>query len=428
MKITFTDKDLPMEKEVKADIMRQYETRPGLTMVDSNAGITNLHVPSDVIIDASMPNVICDSGQMRNKDNKLEEVKCVMPDSSYAGIYDAFVKNCHQKGQFDYTTTGHVSNIDLMAQKAEEYGSHDKTFEIASEGTVTVTDAAGNKVFEHAVQPGDIWRMCQVKDIPIQDWVKLAVSRAKATGAKAVFWLDPARAHDANLIGLVKKYLANHDTTGCDIEFLKPDDAYILACDRASEGLDTINCTGNLLRDYLTDLVSIYNIDTVCKMFESEKMELEPEDAFDSIPQLDGAADPVSCNLCSATFEGRNKCRNLISHKINEHFKDAFRREVKDDTRIDGFYHCKEENCNSKHRQKQDMFRHLATVHDYIKKFSNTARSISLSHPASNNLAPGTEKISDLNTQPVCSHQQEQVATTSSDGMSMSTAEINQGI
>ena len=159
-------------------------------------------------------------------------------------------------------------------------------------------------------------------------------------------------------------------------------------------------------------------------------MELEPEDDLeqeDRIPQLDGAADPVTCNLCSATFEGRNKGINLLSHKINEHFKDSFRREVKDDTRIDGFYHCKEENCNAKHRQKLDMFRHLATVHDYIKKFSNTARIISLSHPASNDLAPGTEKISDLNTQPGCSHQQEQVATTSSDGM-RSTAEINQGI
>ena len=167
------------------------------------------------------------------------------------------------------------------------------------------------------------------------------------------------------------------------------------------------------------------------KRFESEKMELEPEDALeqeDSIPQLDGGADPVSCNICHRDFEGRNKCRNLISHKITEHFKDAFRREVLDETRIEGFYHCKEENCNAKHRQKLDMFRHLATVHDYIKKFSNTARSISISHPASNNPAPGTERISDLNTQPVCSRQQEQVATTSFDGMSMSTAEINLGI
>merc|ERR1712025_153916 len=256
----------PKQAEVEADIMKQYETRPGLAMVDSNNGIANLHVPSDVIIDASMPNVIRDGGQMWNKDDKLEEVKCVIPDRSYAGVYDAIVKNCQQKGQFDYTTTGHVSNVGLMAQKAEEYGSHDKTFEIASEGTVTVTDAAGNKIFEHAVETGDIWRMCQVKDIPIQDWVKLAVSRAKATGDKAVFWLDPARAHDANLIGLVKKYLANHDTTGCDIEFLKPADACTLACDRAREGLNTITCTGNVLRDYLTDLFPILELGTSAKM------------------------------------------------------------------------------------------------------------------------------------------------------------------
>merc|ERR1719154_901316 len=191
--------------------MKQYETRPGLAMVDSNAGITNLHVPSDVIIDASMPNVIRDGGQMWNKDDKLEKDKCVIPDRSYAGVYDAIVKNCQQKGQFDYTTTGHVSNVGLMAQKAEEYGSHDKTFEIASEGTVTVTDAAGNKIFEHAVDTGDIWRMCQVKDIPIQDWVKLAVSRAR-------------------------------------------------------EGLDTITCTGNVLRDYLTDLFPILELGTSAKM------------------------------------------------------------------------------------------------------------------------------------------------------------------
>merc|ERR1712020_821538 len=181
------------EAEIIADIDAAYATRPGLAMVDSAKGITNLHVPSDVIIDASMPNVIRDGGQMWNKDDKLEEVKCVIPDRAYSGVYDAIVKNCQEKGQFDYTTTGHVSNVGLMAQKAEEYGSHDKTFEIASEGTVTVTDSAGNKIFEHAVETGDIWRMCQVKNIPIQDWVKLAVSRAKATGDKAVFWLDPAR-------------------------------------------------------------------------------------------------------------------------------------------------------------------------------------------------------------------------------------------
>ena len=256
----------PKEEEVKADIMKQYETRPGLAMVDSNNGITNLHVPSDVIIDASMPNVIRDGGQMWNKDDKLEEVKCVIPDRSYAGVYNAIVKNCQEHGQFDWTTTGHVSNVGLMAQKAEEYGSHDKTFEIATAGTVVVTDDAGNKIFSHDVEVGDIWRMCQTKDLPIADWVKLAVSRARATGAKAVFWLDPARAHDANLIGLVQKYLGDHDTNGLDIEFLKPADACTLACNRARQGLDTITCTGNVLRDYLTDLFPILELGTSAKM------------------------------------------------------------------------------------------------------------------------------------------------------------------
>ena len=206
----------------------------------------NLHVSSDVIIDASMPNVIRVGGQMWNKDDKL--------------------KNCQQKGQFDYNTTGHVFNIGLMAQKAEEYGNHNKTFEIVSEGTITVTNAAGNKIFEHTMQAGDIWRMCQVKDIPFQDWVKPSVSRTKATGAKALLWPDATRAHDANLISLVKKYLADHDTTGCDIEFLKPADACTVACDRAREGLDTITCTGNVLRDYLTDLFPILELGTSAKM------------------------------------------------------------------------------------------------------------------------------------------------------------------
>merc|ERR1739844_556570 len=254
------------EEEVKADLAKQYETRPGLAMVDSNAGITNLHVPSDVIIDASMPNVVRDGGQMWNADDKLEEVKCVIPDRSYSSMYDAIIKNCQQHGQFDWTSTGHVSNVGLMAQKAEEYGSHDKTFEIPAKGTVVVTDDAGNAIFTHAVETGDIWRMCQTKDLPIQDWVKLAVSRAKATGAKAVFWLNPARAHDANLIGLVKKYLADHDTTGLDIEFMTPAEAMSVSCTRARAGLDTISCTGNVLRDYLTDLFPILELGTSAKM------------------------------------------------------------------------------------------------------------------------------------------------------------------
>merc|ERR1712212_595837 len=256
----------PKQAEVEADIMKQYETRPGLAMVDSNAGITNLHVPSDVIIDASMPNVVRDGGQMWNKDDKLEEVKCVIPDRCYSTMYDAIIKDCQANGQFDWTSTGHVSNVGLMAQKAEEYGSHDKTFEIAAKGTVVVTDDAGNAIFTHAVEAGDIWRMCQTKDLPIQDWVKLAVSRAKATGAKAIFWLNPARAHDANLIMLAKKYLADHDTEGLDIEFMTPAEAMKVSCTRARAGLDTISCTGNVLRDYLTDLFPILELGTSAKM------------------------------------------------------------------------------------------------------------------------------------------------------------------
>merc|ERR1712241_1375540 len=254
------------EAEVKADIEKQYETRPGLAMVDSNNGITNLHVPSDVIIDASMPNVVRDGGQMWNKDDKLEEVKCVIPDRSYARAYGAIIKDCQANGQFDWTSTGHVSNVGLMAQKAEEYGSHDKTFEVPAKGTIVVTNESDDVIFKHEVETGDIWRMCQTKDLPIQDWVKLAVSRASATGAKAIFWLDPARAHDANLIMLVKKYLANHDISGLDIEFMTPADAMTVSCTRARAGLDTISCTGNVLRDYLTDLFPILELGTSAKM------------------------------------------------------------------------------------------------------------------------------------------------------------------
>jgi len=257
----------PKEEEVKADIMKQYETRPGLAMVDSNNGITNLHVPSDVIIDASMPNVVRDGGQMWNKDDKLEEVKCVIPDRSYARSYEAIIKDCQANGQFDWKSTGHVSNVGLMAQKAEEYGSHDKTFEIPEAGEMTVScSESGDVIFKHEVAVGDIWRMCQTKDLPIQDWVKLAVTRARATGAKAIFWLDPDRAHDANLIGLAQKYLQNHDTNGLDIEFMKPADAMTASCARARQGLDTISCTGNVLRDYLTDLFPILELGTSAKM------------------------------------------------------------------------------------------------------------------------------------------------------------------
>merc|ERR1711899_104526 len=257
----------PAEAEVKADIDAAYATRPGLAMVDSDKGITNLHVPSDVIIDASMPNVVRDGGQMWNKDDKLEEVKCIIPDRSYATSYKAIIEDCQEHGQFDWTSTGHVSNVGLMAQKAEEYGSHDKTFEISAKGTVVVTDTASDDViFKHSVEVGDIWRMCQTKDLPIQDWVKLAVSRARATGAKAIFWLNPARAHDANLIQLANKYLADHDTEGLDIEFMTPAEAMKVSCTRARAGLDTISCTGNVLRDYLTDLFPILELGTSAKM------------------------------------------------------------------------------------------------------------------------------------------------------------------
>merc|ERR1712109_344515 len=222
---------------------------------------------SDVIIDASMPNVVRDGGQMWNKDDKLEEVKCIIPDRSYATSYKAIIEDCQEHGQFDWTSTGHVSNVGLMAQKAEEYGSHDKTFEIQAKGTVVVTDTASDDViFKHSVEVGDIWRMCQTKDLPIQDWVKLAVSRARATGAKAIFWLNPARAHDANLIQLANKYLADHDTEGLDIEFMTPAEAMKVSCTRARAGLDTISCTGNVLRDYLTDLFPILELGTSAKM------------------------------------------------------------------------------------------------------------------------------------------------------------------
>merc|ERR1719398_95950 len=256
----------PKEAEIIADIDAVYATRPGLAMVDSAKGITNLHVPSDVIIDASMPNVVRDGGQMWNKDDKLEEVKCVIPDRSYSTMYDAIIKDCQANGQFDYKSTGHVSNVGLMAQKAEEYGSHDKTFEIAAKGTVIVTDAAGNAIFSHEVNPGDIYRMCQTKDAPIRDWVRLAVSRARAQNTKAIFWLNPARAHDANLIGLAQTYLKDHDTAGLDIEFMTPADACTASCTRARAGLDTISVTGNVFRDYLTDLFPILELGTSAKM------------------------------------------------------------------------------------------------------------------------------------------------------------------
>merc|ERR1719167_1901381 len=252
--------------EVVADLAACYTSRPGLAMVDSSKGITNLHVPSDVIIDASMPCVVRDGGAMWNKDDKLEDVKCVIPDRSYSTMYQAVLEDCRENGQFDWTTMGHTSNVGLMAQKAEEYGSHDKTFCMSSAGVVTVVSSQEEKIFSHTVEEGDIWRMCQTKDAPIKDWVKLAVSRARDTGAKTIFWLDPARAHDNNLISLAKKYLEQENTSGLDIEFKTPVEAMKESCKRARAGLDTVSVTGNELRDYLTDLFPILELGTSAKM------------------------------------------------------------------------------------------------------------------------------------------------------------------
>jgi len=252
--------------EITSDIEAVYASRPRLAMVNSDKGITNLHVPSDVIIDASMPAAIRASGQMWGPDGELHDTKAIIPDRSYAGIYQEIIDFCKQHGAFDVTTMGNVSNVGLMAQKAEEYGSHDKTFEIPHAGTVRVLDASGQTLLEHSVEQGDIWRMCQTKDAPIQDWVRLAVHRARATGSTAVFWLDPARAHDANLIELVHRYLSQHDTAGLDIQVLSPVEAMRLTCQRAQQGQDTISVTGNVLRDYLTDLFPILELGTSAKM------------------------------------------------------------------------------------------------------------------------------------------------------------------
>ena len=260
--------ELPADEQtaIKADIDAVYQSRPRLAMVDSDKGITNLHVPSDVIIDASMPAAIRSSGQMWGPDGKLHDTKAVIPDRCYAGIYQATIEFCKKNGAFDVTTMGNVSNVGLMAQKAEEYGSHDKTFEISQAGTVRVVDAADNVLMEHSVEPGDIWRMCQTKDEPIRDWVRLAVSRARATGSMAIFWLSEDRAHDANLIAKVNEYLSDHDTDGLEIKIMSPVDATTLSCERAKAGLDTISVTGNVLRDYLTDLFPILELGTSAKM------------------------------------------------------------------------------------------------------------------------------------------------------------------
>ena len=252
--------------EIQKTIDQCYADRPAVAMVNSDKGITNLHVPSDVIIDASMPAMIRTSGQMWNAEGKQQDTKAVIPDGSYAPVYQAVIDFCKENGAFDPTTMGTVPNVGLMAQKAEEYGSHDKTFEIESNGEVLVVDANGNVLIKHAVEAGDIWRMCQVKDAPIQDWVKLAVSRAKATNTPAVFWLDEKRAHDAELIKKVNKYLPNHDTDGLEFHILSPFDATIFTCKRLKAGEDTISVSGNVLRDYLTDLFPILELGTSAKM------------------------------------------------------------------------------------------------------------------------------------------------------------------
>ena len=252
--------------DIEADIEAAFANGPAIAMVNSDKGITNLHVPSDVIIDASVPAMIRTSGQMWNKEGKLQDTLVVIPDSSYAGVYDATINYCKENGAFDPRTMGTVSNVGLMAQKAEEYGSHDKTFEIKNDGTVKVVDANGTVLMSSEVEAGDIWRACQTKDAPIQDWVKLAVSRARATGCPAIFWLDESRAHDRQVIAKVNTYLKNHDTTGLDIQIMSPYDATVFSLKRVKASLDTISVTGNVLRDYLTDLFPILEVGTSAKM------------------------------------------------------------------------------------------------------------------------------------------------------------------
>jgi len=251
---------------IKADIAAVYGDSAELAMVDSDKGITNLHVPSNVIIDASMPAAIRTSGKMWGPDGQLHDTRAMIPDRCYAGIYEEVILFCKEHGAFDVTTMGNVPNVGLMAQKAEEYGSHDKTFEMAADGTVRVFDESRAVLMEHAVERGDIWRMCQAKDLPIRDWVRLAVTRARATASPAIFWLDKQRAHDANLIEKVDRYLADHDLTGLDIRIMSPIDAMRFTLERVMAGEDTISVTGNVLRDYLTDLFPILELGTSAKM------------------------------------------------------------------------------------------------------------------------------------------------------------------
>ncbi|MFM0010152.1 NADP-dependent isocitrate dehydrogenase [Paraburkholderia sediminicola] len=261
-------KDLPEQtrEAIEADIKAQYAQRPQLAMVNSDKGITSLHVPSDVIVDASMPAMIRESGKMWGADGALHDAKAVIPDRCYAGVYQAVIEDCKKNGAFDPVTMGTVPNVGLMAQAAEEYGSHDKTFQIPANGVVRVTDTAGTVLIEQAVEAGDIWRMCQTKDAPVQDWVKLAVNRARATGTPAIFWLDAARAHDAQIIRKVEQYLKDHDTSGLDIRVMTPVEATKFSIERIRAGKDTISVTGNVLRDYLTDLFPIMELGTSAKM------------------------------------------------------------------------------------------------------------------------------------------------------------------
>ncbi|MCL2914228.1 NADP-dependent isocitrate dehydrogenase [Shewanella corallii] len=258
--------DAAKRAEVEADLNAVYDVQPPLAMVNSDKGITNLHVPSDIIIDASMPAAIRSSGQMWGPDGKLKDTKCMIPDRCYAGVYQETINFCKENGAFDPSTMGSVPNVGLMAQKAEEYGSHDKTFEIPAAGTVKVVNAAGDVLMSHQVEEGDIWRMCQVKDAPIRDWVKLAVNRSRLSDTPAVFWLDKNRAHDAQLIRKVEAYLQDHDTNGLDLRILSPVEATRFSLARIKEGKDTISVTGNVLRDYLTDLFPILELGTSAKM------------------------------------------------------------------------------------------------------------------------------------------------------------------
>jgi len=259
---------LPADKkaEIEADINAVYNTRPPLAMVDSRKGITNLHVPNNIIVDASMPNVVRDGGKMWNNDDQLQDTLAMVPDRCYATIYQAMIEDCQKHGQFNPATMGDVANVGLMAQKAEEYGSHDKTFEAAGKGTIRVVDEAGATLLQQSVEIGDIFRMCQAKDAPIRDWVGLAVRRARASGSPAIFWLDERRGHDAQMIKKVNKYLPNHDTKGLEIRTMRPVDAIKFSLERVRRGEDTISVTGNVLRDYLTDLFPILELGTSARM------------------------------------------------------------------------------------------------------------------------------------------------------------------